>query len=477
MDSKGLDNDERFPPVLSPLEPGENSKSSEDKDVKEVNSALSDAHSTIRELGARLQVSEQNQIDTEKKFLEYQKKTSIAEDVFRRNISDLKDHLRRTKEELSVLRHTVLDDRMVKAELEETTRNLELELVELKQELASTRGKLVAADPAIRDMERTRSTRLEHLRAELEMKEKRWERERAELALKLNDTRKQLKNVSKNEDDLKSQFTKLQAGITRREASARVTVESEQNTSEIYEDLLTFIDDDLESTVLRDLSYDEGITKSRITNEGDCAKVAPFLEKYLKRQELWQRKEHNTGELLRQAQCRNEALSDMMLTKKGQLERKELQNISLAGELAALMSKYRRIEDRLRVKDRQQRIAEKRASEATFKIKTITADTRAKIKAQEDEHIKVVEEKKKVINDLEDKLIKLSQKMAANEIDTFIESQNGSPSDGNKDMTTHAEATSNGSVKQSPAEGTPVAGTAISFFAKLLRSKESTGGQ
>ena len=118
-------------------------------------------------------------------------------------------------------------------------------------------------------------------------------------------------------------------------------------------------------------------TKSRIINEGDCAKVAPFLEKYLKRQELWQRKEHNTGELLRQAQCRNEALSDMMLTKKGQLERKELQNISLAGELAALMSKYRRIEDRLRVKDRQQRIAEKRASEATFKIKTIT---RKKIK-------------------------------------------------------------------------------------------------
>ena len=62
--------------------------------------------------------------------------------------------------------------------------------------------------------------------------------EGAELALKLNDTRKQLKNVSKNEDDLKSQFTKLQAGITRREASARVTVESEQNASEIYEDLL-----------------------------------------------------------------------------------------------------------------------------------------------------------------------------------------------------------------------------------------------
>ena len=102
---------------------------------------------------------------------------------------------------------------MVKAELEETTRNLELELVELKQELASTR-KIIAADPAIR-MERTRSTRLEHLRAELEMKKKGGE-ERAELALKLNDTRKQLKNVSKNEDDLKSQFTKLQAGITRR---------------------------------------------------------------------------------------------------------------------------------------------------------------------------------------------------------------------------------------------------------------------
>ena len=132
------------------------------------------------------------------------------------------------------------------------------------------------------------------------------------------------------------------------------------------------------------------------------------------------------------------------------------------------------IEDRLRVKDRQQRIAEKRASEATVKIKTITAETWAKVKAQEEEHIKVVEEKEKVINDLEDKLIKLSQKMAANEIDTFIESQNGSSLDGNKDTTTHTAVIPNGSAKQSPAEGTPVAGTAFSYFSKLLRSKEST---
>ena len=158
---------------------GENSKSSEDKDVQ----GLTPHSLTPTRRFENWELDYTNTAEPNRygeKVLE-PKKTSIAEDVFRHNISDLKDHLRRTKEELSVLRHTVLDDRMVKAELEEATRNLELELVELKQELASTRGKLVAADPAIRDMERTRSTRLEHLRAELEMKKKGGRRRRTRI--------------------------------------------------------------------------------------------------------------------------------------------------------------------------------------------------------------------------------------------------------------------------------------------------------
>ena len=157
-----------------------------------------------------------------------------------------------------------------------------------------------------------------------------------------------------------------------------------------------------------------------------------------------------------------------MLTKKGQLERKELQNISLAGELAALMSKYRRIEDRLRVKDSS--VSQRRASEATFKIKTITAETGPRLKLRK---MSILKSWKKKKSSMIWRISLLSQDSKRNrhfhrEPEWPLRRQQGCD---------HAEATSNGSVKQSPAEGTPVAGTAISFFAKLLRSKESTGGQ
>ena len=451
MECKGFDDGQNFTLLPPPPPPLPLRMSASQNDNQELAAELSAAKEKIRSLEAMALEAESSKTALGQE-LDNQKEASSKE------ILALKGDIERNERDLKLLRNAAADERIAKAELIDMKLHLEDELTQSKKELASARGKLSAADKAIKDAERTRKVSILGInegikvRAEMDTKERMWEKVRKELIDDLDETREQAQTASARVKMLQFELEEAQK-TSMADVVSPLRSSSPQNDS--IGELMTFIEQDLHETVLRDLSYDE-------TSEHKFADPDQSLSSLRLLSPSRKFSSNDIDEDLRQAQSRNEAISEVAKLRAAQLSKKEQQCVNLAGELASWNSKFRRIEDRLQVKERETRVAEKRAKEARQEVQKAAAQVQvSKEKASAD--AETIASLESTIEDLQTKLHKVTLLMAENGIDTF-DLNNSTPSGQTGAISAGATAVSSHPAEPASEE------KPRNFFTRMLRS-------
>lgn len=196
-----------------------------------------------------------------------------------------------------------------------------------------------------------------------------------------------------------------------------------------FGEVLSFVDDDLFCTVLRDLWCDKS-TQHEIA--GDEVSTPP--SKVTSTASTLSTRFAND---LLQGRSKNMAMLEVAKVRAAQLAKKGQQCVDLAGELASWNSKYQCLEDRFELKERELRVAGERAKEGRWQSKINFAMLRARESKKEAEVAQVSSKRELVITDqfstikeLQTKLMNVTLLMAEKGIDTFDLGNSNSTSDG-----------------------------------------------
>lgn len=215
---------------------------------------------------------------------------------------------------------------------------------------------------------------------------------------------------------IEARVSMLQFKLKEAQADAVLVSESPMQTEltrhqNLVGGVMSFIDHDLLQTVLQDLSYDESPLQETTDEPVSTppSKVTSTARSFVTD--------------VQHERSKNVALLEVAKMRTAQLAKKEQQCVDLAGELARWDSKYQRLEDRLKLKERELRVtvgkAEEERRQAKIKFAVLRAKESEKVAKASSDRERVIAEQEAAIKELQTKLMNVTLLMAESGIDTF----------------------------------------------------------